>query len=227
MQTLLPSRICQTDSSAQLLWCLKTGRSPTHLERNCCCQWLLNMFTHTMLNRSWLNGSSNKVNLGCSDFYQNTTLTLFVFCRPWISVSWRAAKQRLEQQIKGKAKVNSGDKDAATNAVNRNFCSGGKKILLARRRWEAHSQRLQCFSWGEMSRVVSQFIPWTNEIFWGLFNFPLIGAKRRRGWGGPPSRGLRLFYSVLSKNWQCFNIAGKVKVTKQGVFSQLLGYVRI
>lgn len=29
-----------------------------------------------------------------------TTLTLFIFCRSWISVSWRAAKQRLKQQIK-------------------------------------------------------------------------------------------------------------------------------
>lgn len=104
--TLLPSRICQTDSSVQLLWCLKTGRSPTHLERNCCCSRLLNMFTHMMLNGNWLNFSSSNEKLRCSDFYENRKRTLFVFCRPWISVSWRAAKQRLKQQIKEKAKVN-------------------------------------------------------------------------------------------------------------------------
>lgn len=181
--TLLPSRICWTDSSVQLLWCLKTGHSPTHLERNCCSR-LLNMLTHTMLNGNWLNFSSNNENLRRSDFYENRKSTLFVFCRPWISVSWRAAKQRLKQQIKEKAKVNKTletKKPQQMQRIGTFVLGGGGAILLARRRSEPHSQRLHCFSWGEMSRVVSQFTPWTNEIFWGLFNFPLIGAKRRRG----------------------------------------------
>lgn len=142
------------------------------------------MFTHMMLNRSWLNSASNEDNLWCSDFYKNATLTLFIFCGPGISVFWRAAKQRLKQQIKEKAKVN---KILATKRPQQmqwigTFFLGRKKKNSC---WQGadqnHSQRLHCFSWGEMSRVVSQFIPWTNEIFWGLFNFPLIWAKRRRG----------------------------------------------
>lgn len=35
--------------------------------------------------------------------------------------------------------------------------------------------------------------------------------------GEPPSQGLMLFHNVLSRKG--FNIAGKVKVTKRGVFS--------
>lgn len=141
------------------------------------------MFTHMMLNGSWLNSASNDENLWCSELYKNTTLTLFIFCRPWISVSWRAAKQRLKQQIKEKAKVNKTQETKKSRQMQwiQTFFWRKKKILLARRRSEPHSQRLHCFSWGEMSRVVSQFIPWTNEIFWGLFNFPSIWAKRRRG----------------------------------------------
>lgn len=151
-----------------------------------------------------------------------TKPTLFIFCGSWISVSWRAARQKLKQQIKKKKKKESRLTKLWSHR-NRDRRSGSELFSEEKKScWQGadlnHSQRLHCFSWGEMSRVVSQFIPWTNEIFWGLFNIPLNDMSKKEE-GEPPSQGLLLFYNVLRK-WKGFNIAGKVKVTKRGVFSQ-------
>lgn len=62
------------------------------------------------------------------------------------------------------------------------FPKGKKnKILWSSRRSEPMSQRLHCFSSGEMGQAVSQFSSWTNEIFGGLFNFTANVLTKKDG----------------------------------------------
>lgn len=178
-------------------------------------------------NGSWLNSASNDENLWCSDFYANTTLTHFIFCRPWISVSWRAAKQRLKQQIKGKATVNKTleTKEPWQMQWIGTFFSGGKKNPVGKAQiWTTLSKASLLFLGLDESGCQPIYSLDQRNLL-RFVQLPIDMSKKEEG--EPPSRGLRLFYNVLSKNWQCFNIAGKAKVTKQGVFSQLLVYVRI
>lgn len=189
----LPSHICQTGSSEQLLWCSKTGHSPTRFGRNCRRLWLLGKCTHATVNGSQTSSAP--------DGNLSSTHTLFIFCRSWISVSWRAAKQRLKGQIKGntvKVKTLESKKPRQMQWIG-GFFLGGKNPVGKAKIW--NTQILHCFSWGEMSRFVSQFVPWTNEIFWGLFNFQLNDMSKKEE-GESPSQGLMLFHNVLSRNWK-------------------------
>lgn len=156
---------------------------------------------HTMLNGSWLNSASNSENLWCSDFYASTTLTLVIFCRPWISVSWRAAKQRLKQQIKEKAKVN---KTLETKKPQQMQWIGtfflGKKNPVGEAQIRTTLSKASLLFLGRDESGCQPICSLDQRNLLRFVQLPIDTSKKEEG--EPPSRGLRLFYSVLSKSWQ-------------------------